>query len=60
MKASRVMIPRMRAAFPLLINVVDARNTKSVAYLKRCGFTLLEAIPAGPQKMPFYPFFMES
>lgn len=55
-RLSRLYIPKMQAAFPQLCNVVDARNVKSVAYLRLLGFHFAEAIPLGPERMPFYPF----
>lgn len=58
-RLSRLYIPKMQAAFPLLCNVVDARNVKSVAYLRRLGFEFGEAIQIGPERMPFYPFSKE-
>ncbi len=59
-KLCKVHIPRMLAAFPLLINVIDVRNVKSIAWLKRAGFEILAPIPLGPEGMPFHPFFMEA
>jgi hypothetical protein len=51
-------IGRMLAAFPLLVNVVDARNTRAIAFLKHAGFTVLPAGPVGRAGLPFHPFFM--
>lgn len=46
-----------RTLFPYLINYVDARNDKSIRWLKRIGFTVAEhPIPYGIKKMPFYKF----
>lgn len=59
-KLNRIYIPKMLEAFPRLVNMVDCRNVKSVAYLKRVGFTLIDPIMAGPKDMPFFPFFMEA
>lgn len=49
-------IARMLLAFPRLVNFVHARNTTSVRWLKRLGFTLHEAVPYGPLSKPFHPF----
>jgi hypothetical protein len=57
---SHQYIPSMLAIFPTLVNLVDARNVKSIAWLKKMGFTLLPPQPAGVAGLPFIPFFMES
>lgn len=57
---SHTYIPSMQAIFPTLVNLVDARNVKSIAWLKKMGFTLLPAQPAGVAGLPFHPFFMEA
>lgn len=59
-RASRPYISRMLALCPQLVNVVDARNVKSIAYLKRMGFTLLPAEPMGAAGLPFHPFFLNA
>lgn len=56
-RLSRSYISLMLAAYPTLLNIVDVRNVKSIAWLKRMGFTILPAEPAGVDGMPFYPFF---
>jgi hypothetical protein len=53
-------IARMLAAYPTLINVVDERNMKSKAWLRRAGFKLLPAIPMGTAGQPFHPFILEA
>lgn len=57
-KLNRPYIRRMLDLFPTLLNVVDVRNTKSVAYLKRMGFDFGEPVNIGVMNMPFYPFGM--
>lgn len=57
---SHSYIPAMLAIFPTLVNLVDVRNVKSIAWLKKMGFTLLPAQPAGVSGLPFHPFFMEA
>jgi hypothetical protein len=42
--------------YPTLLNVVDARNTKSIRWLKRLGFTVREPVPMGMGGLPFHPF----
>ena len=53
-------IARMLKAFPHLVNFVHARNTTSVRWLRRLGFTLHEAVPFGPLGEPFHPFEMRA
>jgi len=54
------VIPRMQQVFPVLRNMVDARNTQSMAWLRRVGFTLADSpVPFGPFNMPFYAFYKE-
>lgn len=52
-------IDRMLAAFPHLINFVHAKNTTSVRWLRRLGFTLHAAQPHGPLGEPFHLFEMK-
>lgn len=56
----RPYIARMLAVCPSLVNVVDARNVRSIAWLKRMGFTVLPAQPMGAEGLPFHPFFMNA
>ena len=53
-------ISRMLKAFPHLVNYVHAKNTTSVRWLRRLGFTLHEAVPYGPLGEPFHPFEMRA
>lgn len=49
-------IAHMLAAFPHLVNYVHAKNTTSVRWLRRLGFTLHEPEPFGPFGEPFHRF----
>ena len=42
--------------YPRLMNYVDARNTTSIAWLRRMGFEIDEPEPFGHLKMPFHRF----
>lgn len=42
-----------------LFNLVDARNTKAIRWLKWLGFTVLPPMPYGASGLPFHPFLME-
>lgn len=53
-------IQLMLKAYPHLVNHVDARNTRSVRWLKRVGFTMHAPVPYGPYQMPFHPFEMKA
>lgn len=52
-------IASMLKAFPHLVNFVHAKNTTSVRWLRRLGFTLHAAVPFGPLGEPFHPFEMK-
>lgn len=53
-------IARMLKMFPHLVNYVHAKNSTSVRWLRRLGFTLHEAVPYGPLAEPFHPFEMRA
>lgn len=57
---ARPYIALMLKAAPLLANVVDARNTRAIAWLKHIGFTMLPARPLGAAGLPFHPFYMDA
>lgn len=59
-RLNRPYIRKMLGICPHLVNVVDARNVKSIVWLKKMGFTLLPAQPMGAAGLPFHPFFMEA
>lgn len=46
--------------YPRLMNYVDARNTRSVAWLKSVGFTVHDPEPHGVAGLPFHRFEMEA
>lgn len=54
----RDYIQSMTSQYPQLINYVDARNTASIRWLKRLGFTIHDAEPIGHQGLPFHKFTM--
>lgn len=58
MKNTKKYIDIMLKMFRYLFNYVDARNTNSINWLKRCGFEFEPAVPYGCKKMPFYQFHM--
>lgn len=54
----RRYIAKMRTMYPNLSNYVDARNDRSVRWLRCLGFTLHPAAPYGPDGMLFHHFTM--
>lgn len=58
MRISSRYIRGMAATFSHLSNHVDARNTRSVKWLRRLGFTVHEPEPFGPYGAPFHRFEM--
>ena len=48
------VFPRVRARFPNMRNFVDARNSVSIAWLSKLGFT----VERGPYGLPFIPFWI--
>lgn len=57
-KYSRDTVREMLAIHPHLFNFVDARNTKSIRWLRGVGFTIHPAVPYGVSGLPFHPFEM--
>jgi hypothetical protein len=53
---SKGFIKLMLNHYPKLENFVDARNIKSVAWLKFCGADIEEAKPFGVDNLPFHKF----
>jgi hypothetical protein len=44
----------------VLVNMVDARNKRSIRWLKWLGFTIHDPVPFGPDDVLFHPFIMEN
>lgn len=57
---SRGVVSDMLAIHPHLFNFVDARNTRSIRWLRRVGFTIHPATPYGVSGLPFHPFEMRA
>ena len=43
--------------YDFLWNYVDSENDKSIRFLERLGFTLLDPEPFGVRGHPFHPFY---
>jgi hypothetical protein len=52
----RRYVERMLGLYPHLVNYVDARNTRSVRWLARLGFTVHAPHPHGEAGLPFHRF----
>lgn len=50
---------RMLSEYPHLLNCVDARNKKSIRWLRWLGFTIYPAKPYGDAQIPFHLFEMK-
>ena len=56
MRLCAAYIPMMHALFPVLVNVVDARNTRAIAWLRHVGFEFGPPAHVGVEGRLFYPF----
>ena len=56
LRESRGIVADWLQRYPVLENYVDQRNSLSIAWLKWLGFKLYDAIPYGPQGLPFCRF----
>lgn len=55
---SRPYLAVMFDAYPQMLNWVDARNERSIRWLKALGFRFHDAAPHGPLGLPFHRFDM--
>ena len=55
----RMDLARFFGEWDKLFNVVDARNTKAIRWLKWLGFSVSDPTPYGPLGLLFCPFYME-
>ncbi len=60
LRRNRAYLREMLREFPVLRNVVDARNTVSIRWLEWLGFTLGTPQPMGVCGLPFIPFAMSA
>lgn len=60
LKYSRKFIENMVDSFDWLENYVDARNLKSIEWLKWLGFDIEDAKPWGVEGLPFHRFTMDA
>lgn len=50
------MVLKWASRYDLLFNFVDARNVRSIAWLRHIGFQVLEPQPYGLEGLPFHRF----
>lgn len=60
LRMCRRYVAEMLAVFPHLVNFVDARNTRSITWLRWLGFEIQQAEPFGAQGLPFHRFEMRA
>ncbi|MCW5737791.1 MAG: hypothetical protein KIS73_26965 [Enhydrobacter sp.] len=60
LRRNKTYVHEMLREFPVLRNVVDARNAVSIRWLQWLGFTLGTPQPMGASGRPFIPFSMEA
>jgi N-acetylglutamate synthase-like GNAT family acetyltransferase len=59
-KDGRAWILRVMERYPMLFNFVHAENTRSIAWLRKLGFTIGELVPFGAAQAPFHFFYQNS
>lgn len=60
LRYSKGLLDDMKNETLVFDNVVDARNLVSIRWLRWLGFTIHDALPYGPDDMPFHRFTMEN
>ena len=56
LRQNKAVINFINQLHPVLHNVVDARNTLHLKWLKWCGFTFINKQNIGYENKPFYSF----
>jgi hypothetical protein len=56
LRRSRWIVGTWIAFYHHLVNMVDARNTASIRWLRHLGAKIGDPVPYGVQQLPFYPF----
>ena len=52
-------LSKLLARWPLLLNLVDARNARSLRWVERLGFRVMDAVPFGVSNLPFHPIYIQ-
>lgn len=58
-KLAKSVIAEWHLRWPKIGNIVDARNTVHIRWLKAMGFTFSDPVIAGVAQIPFIPFHRE-
>lgn len=53
---SRRLLPFLLQPYDMVCNLVDARNTVHIRWIRWLGFTFIRKTTHGPQQLPFYEF----
>lgn len=56
MRHTKPWLDRVSIGYDMVMNQVDARNTRHINWLKRCGFTFVQTGSMGPHNLPFHEF----
>lgn len=56
LRGARALVEHWNRQYPILTNVVDARNTLHIKWLRWMGFTFIARTPHGPEGLPFLHF----
>jgi hypothetical protein len=56
LRTTRAYLTRLKSEYRVLMNHVDARNEKSIAWLRWLGASIADPVPFGPLGLPFHPF----
>lgn len=59
LRRNRGWIAEALTRYELLVNMVDARNTKAIKWLKWLGAEFENPVPWGEEELPFMPFKIE-
>ena len=56
MRYTRPWLDTLCQGYDMVMNQVDARNTRHVNWLKRCGFVFVRTAPIATSGLPFHEF----
>lgn len=54
-RASKLVVPELRALYPLMAQAIDVRYTRAVSWARRLGFAVGEPVAYGMAGLPFHP-----
>lgn len=59
-RVAKASFEHVQPLYPVLLNYVDARNTRAIRWLQFVGFQVFEAEPYGVAQLPFHRFEMRA